>query len=277
MSAFSDNLTKYREKANISRKELAAILGVSVASIGFYETGRNEPDLQKLVTIAAALHVSVDDLLGYHVDDFDKAAALFHEATGLNIKEIDNGTRIIVEPFVYNGGTINANTFIPIDKDTKNHFNILKDGYAILPVSKQVFLDSIKQCIQNFDKNIRPRLIGPSIINQLIYASTIEHPIISNMINKNVFDNNFDIEQVFTPKEKNQILKTVQTRLQEMGVDSGHWPKNWHDLQTGMKLASHIVPTTAMKNNDTKTPPTAPDHDDADDEKAKEKGPHSNE
>ena len=75
MSAFSDNLTKYREKANISRKELAAILGVSVASIGFYETGRNEPDLQKLVTIATALHVSVDDLLGYHVDGFDKARA----------------------------------------------------------------------------------------------------------------------------------------------------------------------------------------------------------
>lgn len=82
MSTFSDNLTRYREQANMSRKELAAILGVSVASIGFYETGRNEPDLQKLVTIAAALHVSVDDLLGYHVDDFDKAAALFREATG---------------------------------------------------------------------------------------------------------------------------------------------------------------------------------------------------
>lgn len=80
MSAFSDNLTKYREKANISRKELAAILGVSVASIGFYETGRNEPDLQKLVTIAAALHVSVDNLLGYKVDTYEHYKAIFLDA-----------------------------------------------------------------------------------------------------------------------------------------------------------------------------------------------------
>lgn len=77
MSAFSDNLTKYREKANISRKELAAILGVSVASIGFYETGRNEPDLQKLVKIATLLHVSVDDLLGYKVDTYEHYKAVF--------------------------------------------------------------------------------------------------------------------------------------------------------------------------------------------------------
>lgn len=77
MSAFSDNLTRYREQANISRKELAAILGVSVASVGFYETGRNEPDLQKLVTIAKTLHVSVDDLLGYKVDTYGHCKAVF--------------------------------------------------------------------------------------------------------------------------------------------------------------------------------------------------------
>lgn len=77
MSAFSDNLTRYREQANISRKELAAILGVSVASVGFYETGRNEPDLQKLVKIATLLRVSIDDLLGYKVDTYGHCKAIF--------------------------------------------------------------------------------------------------------------------------------------------------------------------------------------------------------
>ena len=77
MSAFSDNLTRYREQANISRKELAAILGVSVASVGFYETGRNEPDLQKLVKIATLLRVSIDDLLGYKVDTYEHYKAVF--------------------------------------------------------------------------------------------------------------------------------------------------------------------------------------------------------
>lgn len=74
MTTFSDNLTKYRKQANISRKELASILGVSIASVGFYETGRNEPDLQKLAIIANTLHVSIDDLLGY-----DASEALFKE------------------------------------------------------------------------------------------------------------------------------------------------------------------------------------------------------
>lgn len=32
-----------------------------------YEQGRREPDLQKLVSIATLLHVSVDELLGYTV------------------------------------------------------------------------------------------------------------------------------------------------------------------------------------------------------------------
>jgi transcriptional regulator with XRE-family HTH domain len=77
LSAFSDNLTRYREQANISRKELAAILGVSVASVGFYETGRNEPDLQKLVKIATLLRVSIDDLLGYKVDTYEHYKAVF--------------------------------------------------------------------------------------------------------------------------------------------------------------------------------------------------------
>ena len=43
MTTFSDNLAEYREQAHISRKELAKLLGVSVASIGFYETGNYSP------------------------------------------------------------------------------------------------------------------------------------------------------------------------------------------------------------------------------------------
>lgn len=150
MSAFSDNLTKYREKANISRKELAAILGVSVASIGFYETGRNEPDLQKLVTIAAALHVSVDDLLGYHVDDFDKAAALFHESTG--------------ETATLNGDKVNMNGPLARWKWRQ-------------PIDKAVFVESINSCISSFNTELRPRLLKHALIDSLDRAYRKEYGI----------------------------------------------------------------------------------------------------
>ena len=144
MSTFSDNLTRYREQANMSRKELAAILGVSVASIGFYETGRNEPDLQKLVTIAAALHVSVDDLLGYHVDDFDKAAALFREATGKTATR--NGDKVQIE---------NAPVWTR-------------------PISKNAFLAVMRDANENFDK-LRSTFLKPFIRNGLDLAYQIEY------------------------------------------------------------------------------------------------------
>ena len=118
--ALKDNLKRLREQAGYSNgKELADTLGIAYPRYMTYERG-SWPNEEILTRIATTLHVSMDDLLGYHVDDFDKAAALFHEATGLNIKEIDNGTRIIVEPFVYNGGKIKANKFIKKKKDSLN-------------------------------------------------------------------------------------------------------------------------------------------------------------
>lgn len=82
MIRFTQNLKRLRESHGLTRQELADMAGISSAAIGYYETGKREPQASTLIAIATALHVSVDDLLGYHVDDFDKAATLFHEATG---------------------------------------------------------------------------------------------------------------------------------------------------------------------------------------------------
>ena len=46
---------------------------ISSAAIGYYETGKREPQASTLVSIATALHVSVDDLLGYPVDLYERA------------------------------------------------------------------------------------------------------------------------------------------------------------------------------------------------------------
>ena len=64
---FSQNLKKYRESRNFSRQSLADKVGISLSTLGMYEQGRREPDLQKLVSIATLLQVSVDKLLGYTV------------------------------------------------------------------------------------------------------------------------------------------------------------------------------------------------------------------
>ena len=109
MTPFNTNLRATREKAGMTRQELADSIGISVSALGQYEQGRREPDLQKLVTIAAALHVSVDDLLGYHVNAFDYYASML-AAYGYDVRISPAGflspvQTIVVEQYFPENGT----------------------------------------------------------------------------------------------------------------------------------------------------------------------------
>lgn len=60
---FSQMLIKLRKDKGISRKQLAEDIGVSVASIGYYEKDDRVPDIETLVKIANYFDVSCDELL----------------------------------------------------------------------------------------------------------------------------------------------------------------------------------------------------------------------
>lgn len=60
---FSQMLIKLRKDKGISRKKLAEDIGVSVASIGYYENGDRVPDIEVLVKLAEYFDVSCDELL----------------------------------------------------------------------------------------------------------------------------------------------------------------------------------------------------------------------
>jgi len=57
------SLAYLRRKAGFSQAKLAGAIGVSVMSVSNYESGRNAPSMPKLLAIAQALNVTVDDLL----------------------------------------------------------------------------------------------------------------------------------------------------------------------------------------------------------------------
>lgn len=61
---FASNLQDLREDRDISRKELAAALSISVSTLGMYEQGRREPSIGMLVKIADYFNVSIDSLIG---------------------------------------------------------------------------------------------------------------------------------------------------------------------------------------------------------------------
>ena len=63
--SFQDNLRRYRETLYASAKEFATVLNVPYPTYLGYENKGAEPKYDVLCKIAAALHVTVDELLGY--------------------------------------------------------------------------------------------------------------------------------------------------------------------------------------------------------------------
>lgn len=58
-----DKLRILRINSNLSRKQIAELIGVSVSMVGLYENGERLPSLHMIVKLAAQYKVSVDYLL----------------------------------------------------------------------------------------------------------------------------------------------------------------------------------------------------------------------
>ncbi len=61
---FAEILQGLREDNDITRKDLAAILNISVSTLGMYEQGRREPNIDMLIKIADYFNVPLDFLVG---------------------------------------------------------------------------------------------------------------------------------------------------------------------------------------------------------------------
>lgn len=61
---FGNKLKSARIQNNLSRKEVSKLLGISVSTIGFYESNERQPSLSILIKLAALYKVSTDYLLG---------------------------------------------------------------------------------------------------------------------------------------------------------------------------------------------------------------------
>ena len=72
---FGKRLAELREKANLSRKDLAAILSVGQNTVWRWEAGEREPSLEKIQALARALGVTTDELMTAPSEDNKKAPA----------------------------------------------------------------------------------------------------------------------------------------------------------------------------------------------------------
>ena len=87
---FTERLISLREERGIKRQQLADDLGITRASLEYYEKGKRKPDLEMIVKIANNLNVSTDYLLGLTqaaTADKDKQAVC--DYTGLTSEAVD--------------------------------------------------------------------------------------------------------------------------------------------------------------------------------------------
>ena len=66
---FGERLRNHRKQNKLTQEQLAKEIGVAKPTIAGYERNSREPDLPKIINIAKALGVSVDELLGISVTD----------------------------------------------------------------------------------------------------------------------------------------------------------------------------------------------------------------
>lgn len=163
MSGPAENLKRLRKRAGLSRKEFATILNISIQAYGHYENGEREPKLDMLMAIAATLHVSVDELLGYKVPvigEYEKYKGWLESGYGLRVGERFG------EVFIWTG--------MPEDENEKG-----VPGYKVLRfVDKAAFCNFIEAVIESEKWQMRSRVA--STLRMLIYKgdniSTAEVP-----------------------------------------------------------------------------------------------------
>ena len=61
---FGKSFKHYRQKARLTQKEAADLIGIKDYQLGNYETNRSQPSLEILVKMSKAYLVSVDKMLG---------------------------------------------------------------------------------------------------------------------------------------------------------------------------------------------------------------------
>lgn len=96
MSNFNVNLKKIREKKGLTAKEVAIDLGIPYTTYLKYE-GTGEPRYDTLIKIADYLNVSIDELLGYTPNEYEKTKE-FLEGYNIAVKENEDTTIQVIYP-----------------------------------------------------------------------------------------------------------------------------------------------------------------------------------
>lgn len=75
----SKNIKKYRKANGMTQKDLAKMVGVSIAAVSNWETGSNSIDIDSLFKVCDALGVSISAMANADMQDTDQLTLLEKE------------------------------------------------------------------------------------------------------------------------------------------------------------------------------------------------------
>ena len=84
---FNKNLKYYRLKNNMSKKQLAALTGVTPMAITYYESGERKPNMEMIKALANALGVRVTDFLNDRNENLVFVHGEFRKGSNLSIRQ----------------------------------------------------------------------------------------------------------------------------------------------------------------------------------------------
>lgn len=124
MLVFQERLKALR--GNNKLQDVAKEIGISRASLGYYENGDRKPDIESLLKLANYYHVSCDYLLGVtNVASPDINIREISEQTGLNEKAIST-----------------------LFKHQHNAIRVPEDAYDDEPIQCQIYLNTLNKILQ---------------------------------------------------------------------------------------------------------------------------------
>lgn len=84
---FNKNLKYYRLKKNMSKKELASLIGVTPMAITYYESGERKPNMDTIKAMAKALGIKISDFLNNRNENLTFVHGEFRKGSKLAVSQ----------------------------------------------------------------------------------------------------------------------------------------------------------------------------------------------